>query len=416
MTRSPAASALSGALAGLAAGIVLASGLAGSPGISDTPVYRHYGEQVAAGAVPYRDFDVEYPPLALPAFVLPALLTSTPDGYHAVFVTLMVVFLAAVGGLAGLSLHLLRAPARRRRAALAALAAGLLLLGPFTLTRFDLVPAALTSAALAALLAGRSRAGAALLGLAVAAKLYPAVLVPHLLARAWRRHGRREALVQLGALSAALAAAYVPFLLVAPDGVWRSTWRQLGRPLQIESLGASVLLALHQAVALPLGWASSFGSQNLTGTLAAATATLETGLGLAALLVVWALVARGPSGDEHLVRLAAAAVVAFVAFGKVLSPQFLVWLVPLVPLVGGRRGIAASILVLAACGLTRLWFPDRYWQLVTTLGGWETWLVLARNLLLLAALAVLVVPVLSLTARARAPARSRARGPSAGRT
>ena len=57
-------------------------------------------------------------------------------------------------------------------------------------------------------------------------------------------------------------------------------------------------------------------------------------------------------------------VVAFVAFGKVLSPQFLVWLLPLVPLVAGRRGAAAAALLVLACALTRLWFPGDYWVLV----------------------------------------------------
>src|SRR5947207_10786789 len=41
--------------------------------IIDTPVYEKYGDAMADGKVPYRDFRVEYPPAALPAFVLPAL-------------------------------------------------------------------------------------------------------------------------------------------------------------------------------------------------------------------------------------------------------------------------------------------------------------------------------------------------------
>jgi hypothetical protein len=43
--------------------------------ITDVPLYRTYGERVAGGLVPYRDFGFEYPPGALPALVLPAPVT-----------------------------------------------------------------------------------------------------------------------------------------------------------------------------------------------------------------------------------------------------------------------------------------------------------------------------------------------------
>ena len=83
---------------------------------------------------------------------------------------------------------------------------------------------------------------------------------------------------------------------------------------------------------------------------------------------------------------------AFVALGKVLSPQFMIWLIPLVPLVRGRRGFAAGGLLAAALLLTQLWFPTRYWNLVFGFGGYESALVLARDLVLIALLGVLVWP------------------------
>ena len=42
----------------------------GTVGISDTPVYERYGERIADGDLPYRDFSLEYPPGALPAFAV----------------------------------------------------------------------------------------------------------------------------------------------------------------------------------------------------------------------------------------------------------------------------------------------------------------------------------------------------------
>jgi hypothetical protein len=78
---------------------------------------------------------------------------------------------------------------------------------------------------------------------------------------------------------------------------------------------------------------------------------------------------------------------AFVALGKVLSPQFLVWLIPVVPL---ARRYGANALLLGALVLTQLWFPFRYWDLVREFDPLASWLVLVRDLVLVALLVVLV--------------------------
>ena len=73
-----------------------------------------------------------------------------------------------------------------------------------------------------------------------------------------------------------------------------------------------------------------------------------------------------------------------------LSPQFLIWLVPVVPLVAGLRGLRASVLLAAALVLTQLWFPSRYWDLARELDPLPSTLVLLRDLVLVALLVVLV--------------------------
>ena len=366
--------------------------------IVDTPVYQEYGEAMASGQVPYRDFALEYPPGALPMFWLPTL--GPAEHYRSLFEALMWLCAAGLLVLLVRAAAALEAPPRRLLAAAVAVGLFPLALGTVVLTRYDLWPALLTAAALAAVLGGRERLGLALLGIAVAAKIYPLVLLPPLLVYVARRRGRREAGITLGAFAAALAVIVVPFALIAPEGLVDSVERQLGRPLQIESLGASLLLAAKQLGLYDPVVVSSHGSQNLVGSLPDALAGGQTVLQAAALIAVWILFARGPATPERLVAACAASVVVFVAFGKVLSPQFLIWLVPVALLLGGAIGVAVGVLFGAVLVTTQLWFPSRYWDLVDLQP--VGWLALVRNVLLVTLAVVLVVAM----ERARGQPRS----------
>ena len=331
---------------------------------------------------------VEYPPGALPAFVVPALRDDRWS-YEDVFQGLMLVSAIGIVAFVGAAVRVLREPALLP---LGFATGAWLLLGSVVLTRYDLYAAAFAAAAMAPLLAGRLRLGSALLGLGAAVKVYPAVVLPLALVAAWRRGGRREAAACAAWFAAAVAAVILPFFVLAPGGVLHALGRQLSRPLQIESLGSSFLLAAHQAFGLGITMQSGSGSQNLVGTLPDALAAVQGVALVVALAALWVAFARGPTEPRRLARYAAACVCAFVALGKVLSPQFLVWLVPLVPLVRGRRGLAATGILAAALVLTQLWFPFRYWNLALHFDATASWLVLARDLALVSVLAVLAWP------------------------
>ena len=366
--------------------------------ILDTVEYHRFGAAIMDGHVPYRDFGVEYPPGALPVFALPALGKPSFSLYNREFQLLMA--LCGVGALAAMAsvLRSLRASAERQAAALGFFALAPLVLGSVILYRYDLWPAALTVAGLAAVLARRERLGLAAIGLGIAAKAFPAVVLPPVLAYVWRTRGRGEALRCLGVAAATTAVVVLPFLAIAPHGVWESIVRQTTRPLQIESLGSALLLAAHHVGGLALTMDSSRGSQNLGGSLPDAVGAAASALLVVVLLALWVAAARGPATGERLVRYSAASLVAFVALGKVLSPQFLIWLLPLVPLVRGRRGLAASALLGLSLLLTQVWFPIRYFDLVA-FEAFPSWVLLARDLVLVALLVVLSAP-------ARVPTRS----------
>jgi Glycosyltransferase family 87 len=365
--------------------------------IIDTPVYQQYGDAMTSGEVPYRDFAVEYPPAALPVFALPSLAAG--DDYRSFFEIVMWLCAAAAVVFVTLALAATGAGTERMLAAVAFVALAPLALGSVVLTRYDYWPAALTAAALAALLAGRERVGLGLLALAVAAKIYPVVLLPPALVFVWRREGARAAAAGLGVFAAVLALVLIPFAVIAPGGLVDSVETQLGRPLQIESLGSSFLLAGHRLGLYDATVVSSSGSQNLSGALPDALGLVQTVLQALAVGLVWWLFASGRGGRASFVAACAATVVGFVAFGKVLSPQFLIWLIPLVPLVCGRIGIAASGVLGAALVTTQLWFPFRYWDVVALERA--TWLVLVRDLLLVALFALLARAIRSPRAETR---------------
>jgi hypothetical protein len=142
-------------------------------------------------------------------------------------------------------------------------------------------------------------------------------------------------------------------------------------------------------------------SRDLAGPLADAVA-LATAAGqiLAVAFVAW-LFARWGSEGERFVAATGATVACFLALSRFLSPQYLVWLLPLVPLAAPPFGAVASALLAAALVLAQLWF--HHYRDVFALEG-IVWLVVARGALLLALAAVLVLAVARL--RTKMPSSS----------
>jgi hypothetical protein len=348
----------------------------------DIHVYRHYGDALLAGHVPYRDFPVEYPPGAVPLFALPSLL---PGGaYDQAFKALMA--LCGLAAIFAVTYTLIGLGASSRRVQLSALflAVSPVALGPVSLNTYDLWPAALSALALAALAARRPSPALALLGVAFAAKLYPLVLAGPALLYVWRARGR--VLGPAAAFVAAAAVFFVPFAALGADGLGHSLRLQLGRGLHAESLGASLVLAGQklglwsaQIVVHPLPPVS----RDVSASGAHAVAIAAAAAAAAAALLVWLVFPRGRADLERLVTAFAAAATGFLAFGKVFSPQYAEWLIPLVPLVAS---VESGTLLLAALVLAQTWYfhYPRLWAI-----GWPVWPLLVRNLLLVALYALL---------------------------
>jgi hypothetical protein len=360
-------------------------GLWDGQGKADTGLYSLYGGRIAHGHVPYRSgFSMEFPPGAIPALAVPALPRSHYVSWFKAFELLCAA--AAIGAVA---FALTGASAGRRYGAVIVAALAPAALGPIALNSFDLWPSALAAWAVALVMRGHPRWGLALLGAATAAKLYPALLAPALLTYVARERGRAEVRRAFLVAAGVVFVVFAPFAAVAPGGLRASLQQQATRGLQVESLGGSILGVAHRLGAeYHVVVSHSPFSFDIAGRGAGVLATLLTILVLVATAAVWQLLRGGPVDRERTLRAVAATAVGFVAFAKVLSPQYLLFLVPLVPLVDS---LAAWALLLLALGLTQVWarFPEPFLDTIR-LGG-RIWVVLARNVVLVALYALLAL-------------------------
>jgi len=338
----------------------------------DVETYAKYGRAlVEHGRIPYRDFYDEYPPGSVGIFALPALIWNAH--YVLTFKLLMtgcgigfVVCAAWIVRRLGLS------PFRLAPVVLAPVC-----IGPVFLNRYDPLPAFVTSLALVALLLARDRKSGALLGIGTAVKLFPIVVLPLAARRVHSTVAAGKAYIVAGAVLT------LPFVVLAPGGVRFSLWTQLKRHLQIESLGASILLAGSKLGIHHEGWIEGKpGSIDLGGATADVVGVLGSVLAVALVVLVAWVFWHGPDDDARLVTAWAAAIVAFTAFGKILSPQYLTWLVPLVPLAAGRKGRNAAILFLAVLSLTQFEYIVDKQGLEKQ--NWAVWVLLVRNVGLVA--------------------------------
>jgi hypothetical protein len=355
---------LAGALLFLVSCALARGGLFGAGGYGDADLYGGYAAKMAHGQWPYRDFYDEYPVGAQPLFLVVHWLPGTFVGAFR--------WTMALCGAASVFAML----AWLRRTIVGAVVAGLapLIVGPVFLNTYDLFPALIVTLAVAAWLRDRERTTWILVAVAIAVKVYAIALVPFVLLDARRR---REA---IGWMAGVLVLLHLPFVLTGPGGVRFSYWLQIKRGLESESLGAGILLVLHRLGLVGVTLKDEApGSRDLVGTLPGLVAALST----LALVASIAWLARRYRGDR--LATAAAAVTAFVTFDKVLSPQYLTWLVPLVP----AAGVECAVLLAVALLLTRLEW-ERFIRPHGTTEHWGdvlAWWVFARNAALVMLLA-----------------------------
>src|SRR6266540_3921316 len=336
-----------------------------NPRLYSTDLYgdvRAYGakaERIFQGELPYRDVAIEYPPGSVPFTLVPGLVVGTGASYRLAFVVEMIL-VDALGLYA--AWRLARAGDRGRRRIPLAYTLGMLAVGPLLLLRFDLVPAVCVLLVLG--------------------------LVPTL---GWLRSLRRT----VPPFLLGFGLTVVPALVVSATGTLDSLLYHVRRGVQIESLPANLIDLAHLVLGLQARSVHGFGAFDLDSSVSGTMKLVSTVATMAALagaawLVYWHSSRSGGLGPGDWAAVFAIGVFAFVLPTRVLSPQYMVWLVaPVAGLAGRRLGRGALWVLVVAAVLSQLEFPFRYSQL-RHLDWIDVGVLTCRNLLLVLACALVV--------------------------
>jgi hypothetical protein len=268
--------------------------------------------------------------------------------------------------------------------------------------RFDVVPAIFVLAAVLARDRGRSAAWSGLLSIGVAIKAFPLFLYPALL----RGEKNLRRVLIAGAIPLLLCAIAV---LAMGDEFGSAISYHTQRALQVEALAAS-----------PFEIAHVFGSSGVTSGVGHGGFEISAS---GAVLARWISVAIGAGGYLVLVlagwrtkvsnlQLTTALLTVLVIFAPVLSPQFLLWILPISACAYGFG--KENLILLVAILFTQIGLQN--YDGVDALRGSFVWPVAARNLYLLVYLWLVAVPILREwrnPAEAPDPERLRPRGVAA---
>lgn len=363
--------------------------------------FLHYGrftELNLRGEDFFADLSFQYPPLLLPFILFPGWLAGLFGkiefaSYAQAFRSLMFLFDA---GLFLCLPFIIRAAkpdlSSRQLIFRTALYIPILLLMPdLAYDRLDIAITFTVALSLLWLALGRAQGGLFLLGLAASMKLAPLLLAFPILI--WSMLRQKEAGLWPTLRTplpwlAGIAAGFLPFALVSGAAAFNFLEYQGARGLQIESIPASMGMVLHFFGLTANSYNEAMAtSLNFPGS--AVLKQLWTVLGILALagLATFSWLRRdqllGSEGFGRALHLALLMLASALVFSSVFSPQFLIWLLPLMVAlpVGGRNFIALIALSFFLLLFTSLVFPHFYLELVDLKPLAMVFLIL-RNLLM----------------------------------
>ena len=362
--------------------------------------------KILEGMLPYSDFASEYPPLALFSFLIPALFSTTQPLYD-IFFAIEIYLLDLV------VLFILVKFASRLKLqiwpVLSIYTLCLVAIGSIITGRFDLLPATLVFIALYAFVSGRNKIAWGFLALGAAAKLYPLVIAPLFALYLLRQRQYRRLAQGIAIFGGVILVLNLPWVIIDADGFWQFLSYHMERGLHSESSYGSVLLIGQLMGMTQVGAGLTYGSWNLVSPVAENLSRASFYITAGLLFVTYAFYARqlwqqpgdlsikkvfGNEAVALILRYTLIVVFIMLLTSKVFSPQFLIWLCPLIPLVRARRRYVPLLLFLVAGAITQYIYPHNYiaFELFTP---HLVVLHALRNLLLAAMVVIYLLPMRS---------------------
>jgi uncharacterized membrane protein len=345
----------------------------------DMGLYFRYAQNVMKGFIPFKDFNIEYPPFSLYYMVLPYLLGGrTIETYHLtwnilnaflLFIPCMIFCIYEKSWRKGL------------------IFIGLLALFPAEITfqRLDVIMAVLVFLSLYASTKHKNYLSIVLLAFATSLKFVPILLLPALLMQT----SKKKALLQILLFMIIILACLLPFLFQG------ATFANLlyfwdynkNREIQLESLWSTIGMIFHQ----PVNVYTAYGAKNLSFHYSNVYAQIAMYVTLLYILVCYSI---AWFKKQNIFLLGCVCLMGLILLNKVLSPQYLLWIIPLIPFAirdfpSIHRAIFISLLATIIL-ITHFIVPIFYMQLIS-LESFAVVLLTVRNILLFVAVVYLII-------------------------
>jgi uncharacterized membrane protein len=229
--------------------------------------------------------------------------------------------------------------------------------------------------ALYAFISGKNKIAWGCLALGASAKLYPLVIAPLFFLYLLRQKQYRRLAQGIAIFGGVILVLNLPWVIIDADGFWQFLSYHLERGLHSESSYGSVILIWQVMGLTQVEAGLTYGSWNLVSPMAENLSRASFYITAGLLSVIYVFYARqlwqkkpgdisirGLLNNEAvaLLRYTLVAVLIMLLTSKVFSPQFLIWLCPLIPIVGARWRYVPLVLFLIAGAITQYIYPHNY--------------------------------------------------------